>query len=92
MTTSVDSSIYERAEDTAKADYPNAADSDVRVLAEAFQLAYENWASDMDAKTPHSFVVDDSDAQRVKHGGEDIAHCVICGEAEDRPVHKGQQG
>lgn len=91
MSISVDTSIYERAEETAKADYPNATDDDVRRLAEAFQRAYEDWASDMDAKTPHTFVVDKSDAPRVRHGAEDIPHCWICGEAEDRPVHRVPQ-
>ena len=45
----VDSNIYDRAEETAKADHPNATEEDVRKLAEAFQLAYEDWAADMDA-------------------------------------------
>lgn len=64
MSISVDSSIYERAEDTAQADYPNATTDDVRRLAVAFQRAYEDWASDMDAKTPHKFVWERVKARR----------------------------
>ena len=48
-TIGVDQNIWDRAEDTAKADHPEATESDVRTLAEAWQKAYEDWASDMDA-------------------------------------------
>lgn len=44
----VDSNIYDRAEDTAKADHLHATDDDIRRLAEAWQRAYEDWATDMD--------------------------------------------
>ena len=45
----IDPSIYDRAEETAKADHPEATADDVRHLAEAWQRAYEERAADMDA-------------------------------------------
>lgn len=51
-------------------------------VAEAYALMpYEPAAE-------HPFTADVADAQRVKYGEEDIAHCAICGQAEDRPVHR----
>ena len=47
-TMGIDPKIYADAEDIAKADHPHATDDDVRELAEAWQCAYEDWASDMD--------------------------------------------
>lgn len=50
MAKDVDQNIYDRAEDTAKADHPHATDADVQKLAEAWQTEYEHWAEDMDAR------------------------------------------
>jgi hypothetical protein len=36
----------------------------------------------------HRFLEDKSDARRVRNGEEDVAHCVECGQAEDRPIHR----
>lgn len=36
----------------------------------------------------HVFEEDKKDAARVYHGEEDIAHCVKCGQAEDRQIHR----
>ena len=55
---SVDSSIYDRAEDTARADYQHSTDDDVRRLAEAFQRAYEDWAEEMDERAVKANSVD----------------------------------
>lgn len=85
MTIGVDSKIYDRAEATAKADHPEATADDVRELAEAWQRAYEDWAL---AREPHQFLADAADAPRVGYGEEDVTHCLICGQAEDRPIHR----
>ena len=45
----IDPSIFDHAESTARAYYA-ATDADVRLLAEAWQHAYEDWASEMDAR------------------------------------------
>lgn len=41
-----------------------------------------------EADTPHAFVADPQDATRVRYGQEDIEHCVFCGQAENRPIHR----
>lgn len=44
----IDPNIYDRAEETCKADHPQSTAADVRRLAEAWQREYEYWASQMD--------------------------------------------
>jgi len=46
----VDSSIWDRAEETAKADHPHATEADVDKLAQAWQKAYEDWAQEIDER------------------------------------------
>jgi len=46
----VDINIYDRAEETARADHPKATDAEVRERAEAFQQAYEDWADVMEQR------------------------------------------
>lgn len=40
------------------------------------------------AAAPHRFMTDKAEPSRVKHGEEDVAHCALCGQAEDRPIHR----
>lgn len=40
------------------------------------------------AAAPHRFMVEKGEPSRVKYGEEDVAHCALCGQAEDRPIHR----
>lgn len=36
----------------------------------------------------HGFVAEAGEPSRVKYGEDDVAHCAVCGQAEDRPIHR----
>ena len=37
---------------------------------------------------PHPFISDPDEPSRVPYGAEDVHHCLICGQAADRPIHR----
>lgn len=56
------------------------------VIRDTILDAYASWEAEN--IEPHTFIEDTQDAQRVRHGDEDVAHCVTCGQAADRPIHR----